>query len=195
MARASQQTRCVNNQAGYRASSACSYAPNHSNSTNSPPPMRNFHKPSYSSSLASHSSTTIDSALSQSTLYSHTGVPSKGSKGYHNVSSFQTSFSSLLARARAAGPVPTLGSSSSKTNFLKTLFGRKRTVSKQASQGSLNAVGSSSQASWGSSQTPHFTIGSSSPKKNDSPQQQQPLTSFADLAYRYGSPSFKPLRL
>ena len=195
MARASQQTRWVNNQAGYRASSACSYAPNRSSNTNSPPPMGNFHKPSYSSPLASHSSTTIDSALSQSTLYSHTGVPSKGSKGYQSASSLQTSLSSLLTRARAAGPVPTLGSNSSKTNFLKALFGRKRKVSKQASQRSLNAVGSSSQASWGSSQTQPFMIGPSSPKKKDSAQQQQPLTSFADLAYRYGSPSFKSLRL
>ena len=194
MVRPSQQTRCVNNQAGYRASSACSCAPNHSNNTNSPPPTGNFHKPSYSS-LASHSFITINSVLTQSTLYSHTNVSSKSPKRYQIASSFQTSVSSLLTQARAARPVQTLDSSSPKTNFLKALFGRKRKLSKQASQGPLNTVGSSSQASCGSSQTPPFTIGSSSPKKNYSTRQQQPLTSFADLAYRYGSPSFKSLRL
>ena len=195
MVRLSQKTRCVNSRAGYRASSACSYAPSHSNNTNSPSPMGYFHKPSYSSPLASHSSITIDSALSQSTLYSHTDAPSKGPKRYQIASSFQTSVSSLLTRARAARPVPTLGSSSSKTNFLKALLGRKRKISKQANRGPLNTVGGSSQASCSSSQTPPFTIGSSSPKKNYSTRQQQPLTSFADLAYRYGSPSFKSLRL
>ena len=177
---------------GARPPSSYTYALSHSSNTDPSTSMENIQKTSSSLPPASHSSTTIDSALSQSTFYSSTYVPPKGSKGDHSASRSQTSLSPL---ARAGARAPTSSSSSSKTKFLKAIFNRKRKDSKQASQGSLSTVGRLSQASSSGSQTRPSATGSSSQKKSDSAQQQQPLTSFADLAYRYGSPSFKSPRL
>ena len=156
--------------------------------------MENIQNTPYPLSDASHSSTTIDPALSHSTLQSPTDVPSKGSKGDQSASQSQTSFSPLLARARAGTPGLTSSPGSSKTKFLKAIFDSKRKDNKQASEGSLNTMGRSSQASSCISPTPP-TTSSSSRKKNDSTRKQPSPTSFADLAYRYGGPSFKTPRL
>jgi hypothetical protein len=176
-------------------SCSCSYTPNRSSNTGPSPLMGNIQKSSCSLPPASHSPTTMNTALSQSAFYSSRDVSSKDSKGDHSATQSQTSLSPLLAPPCANTQAPTSSSSSSKTTFLKALFDRKHKGSKQASRDSINSAGSSSQASSSGSQKPPSATGSSSERKNVPTQQQQPPTSFADLAYRYGSPSFKSPRL
>jgi hypothetical protein len=195
MAQSGQKTRYVHNQAEEGAPNLYSHVSNNSSNTDSFSFTRKIQRVPCSSSPASHSSTTIDSTLSHSTLDTSTGAPLRSSNTDQSAHQSQTSLSPLLARVRAGTAPLTSSSSPSKTKFLKAIFDRKRKDNKQASQGSLNTAGSSSQASSCGPQTPPPALGSSSQKKNEYTKQQQPPVSFADLAYRYGSPPVKPLHL
>lgn len=195
MEHSSQRTRYAHHQAAYPSSRSC--ASTHSRTHDSSPPRAETQQPPYSSPATSHSSATIDSALSQSTLDTSTYAPSKGSKRDQSAYQSQTSFSPLLARAQTGTLAPGSSSSSSKTKFLKAIFDRKRKDGKQASQDALKTTtsSSSSQAASSGAQTRPSVPSSSSQKRNGTIQPQRPQISFADLAYRYGSPSSKPPRL
>lgn len=185
----------VYNLAGQCPPSLCSCASNRNKNTNPSPPTRETHQTPYLPPAASPSSTTRDPAPSHSTLYTSTEAPPTGSNAGQSAYQSQTSLSPLLAQARAGASTSSFGSS--KTKFLKAIFDRKRRDGKQASKVSHNTPESSSQASSSGSrsQTMHSAPGPSSTKGNESTQQQQPQVSFADLAYRYGGPSFKTPRL
>jgi len=192
MEHSGQQMMYVYNLAGQGPPSLCSCASNRNKNTNPSPPTRETQQTPYLLPAASPSSTTRDSALSHSTLYTSTEAPPTGSKAGQSAYQFQTSLSPLLAQARAGAS--TSSSGSSKTKFLNAIFDRKRRDGKQASKVSHNTPESSSQACSSGSQTVHSAPGPSSPKGNESTQQQQPQVSFADLVYRYGGPSFKTPR-
>jgi hypothetical protein len=196
MAHPCQQTRCVDTRAARGAPSLCLYAPIHSNNTNPPLPTGTIQQSPYSSPPASHSSNSLDSALSQSTLHTPTDPPPKSSKTDQSARQSQTSLSPFLPQARTSTPVATSSSGSSKTKFLKAIFDRKRKASKQASQDSLSTAGSSSQTSPGGPQAVPSVPGSALQKSGDSTQPPPPpQASFADLMYRYGGPTSKPPRL